>query len=59
MLEEKNMSSLEDNGLDEASLINYEAMSLTELTNELKRIVQNDKIQGSGEAFGRGSNGGA
>ncbi len=45
MLEEKNMSSLEDNGLDEASLINYEAMSLTELTNELKRIVQNDKIQ--------------
>ena len=39
MSEEKNTLPVEENGLEETSLVNYEAMSLSELTKELKNSV--------------------
>ncbi|GJH41290.1 hypothetical protein RCZ04_18400 [Capnocytophaga sp. HP1101] len=49
MSEEKNTLAIEDNRednrLEEASLVNYEAMSLSELTKELKELLQTEKTQ--------------
>ena len=45
MSEEKNTLPVEENGLEETSLVNYEAMSLSELTKELKKLLHTDKIQ--------------
>ena len=49
MSEEKNTLAIEDNRednrLEEASLVNYEAMSLNELTKELKELLQTEKTQ--------------
>ena len=49
MSEEKNTLAIEDNRednrLEDASLINYEAMSLSELTKELKELLQTEKTQ--------------
>ena len=39
MSEEKNTLAIEDNRLEEASFVNYEAMSLSELTKELKELL--------------------
>ena len=49
MSEEKNTLAIEDNRednrLEDASLVNYEAMSLSELTKELKELLQTEKTQ--------------
>ena len=49
MSEEKNTLAIEDNRednrLEDASLVNYEAMSLNELTKELKELLQTEKTQ--------------
>ena len=45
MSEEKNTLAIEDNRLEEASLVNYEAMSLSELTKELKELLLTEKTQ--------------
>ena len=45
MSEEKNTLAIEDNRLEEASFVNYEAMSLSELTKELKELLLTDKTQ--------------
>ena len=49
MSEEKNTLAIEDNHednrLEDASLVNYEAMSLSELTKELKELLQTEKTQ--------------
>ena len=42
MSEEKNTLPVEENGLEETSLVNYEAMSLSELTKELKKLQAYD-----------------
>ena len=45
MSEEKNTLAIEDNRLEEASFVNYEAMSLSELTKELKELLLTEKTQ--------------
>jgi hypothetical protein len=49
MSEKKNTLAIEDNRednrLEDASLVNYEAMSLSELTKELKELLQTEKTQ--------------
>ena len=45
MSEEKNTLPIEDNSLEETSLVNYEAMSLNELTQELKKLLHSEKMQ--------------
>jgi len=45
MSEEKNTLAIEDNSLEEASFVNYEAMSLSELTKELKELLLTEKTQ--------------
>ena len=49
MSEEKNTLAIEDNRednrLEDASLVNYEAMSLSGLTKELKELLQTEKTQ--------------
>ena len=49
MSEKKNTLAIEDNRednrLEDASLVNYEAMSLNELTKELKELLQTEKTQ--------------
>ena len=45
MSEEKNTLPIEENVFEEVSSVNYEAMSLETLTNELKKLLHTDKIQ--------------
>ena len=44
MSEEKNTLAIEDNRLEEASFVNYEAMSLSELTKELKELLLTEQF---------------
>lgn len=45
MSEEKNTLPIEENIFEEVSSVNYETMSLETLTNELRNLLQTDKIQ--------------